>query len=200
MYNLLLFLFFFFFLMIRRPPRSTLFPYTTLFRPPVRPSPAPEKEEDCADQQDQDGGPDEGRERFHYSPPAAQRPTQADQGACPQRAPEDGVAEKTPAQGHALQARRHRDQGADAGDQVSHQDGLPPVLLEDPARSFEVGHEDEPVAFETLDEAPQAHLADPEPYLVHNQRGRHPGSSRREQDGEEREPPVPDQEPEEWKR
>src|SRR5256885_3675703 len=30
--------FFFFFLMIRRPPRSTLFPYTTLFRsvPPLR--------------------------------------------------------------------------------------------------------------------------------------------------------------------
>src|SRR6266851_6577000 len=36
MYNffvLSLLLFFFFFLMIRRPPRSTLFPYTTLFRP-----------------------------------------------------------------------------------------------------------------------------------------------------------------------
>src|SRR5579863_10665370 len=32
------FCFFFFFLMIRRPPRSTLFPYTTLFRSvPVRP-------------------------------------------------------------------------------------------------------------------------------------------------------------------
>src|SRR2546430_6639692 len=29
------FLFFFFFLMIRRPPRSTLFPYTTLFRSPA---------------------------------------------------------------------------------------------------------------------------------------------------------------------
>src|SRR2546422_7677734 len=28
----LAYLFFFFFLMIRRPPRSTLFPYTTLFR------------------------------------------------------------------------------------------------------------------------------------------------------------------------
>src|SRR2546426_7065801 len=28
--------FFFFFLMIRRPPRSTLFPYTTLFRSRVR--------------------------------------------------------------------------------------------------------------------------------------------------------------------
>src|SRR3712207_6972856 len=27
-----MFVFFFFFLMIRRPPRSTLFPYTTLFR------------------------------------------------------------------------------------------------------------------------------------------------------------------------
>src|SRR6185436_20823658 len=34
---------FFFFLMIRRPPRSTLFPYTTLFRsrPPSRPRPGP---------------------------------------------------------------------------------------------------------------------------------------------------------------
>src|SRR3989442_15690986 len=28
--------FFFFFLMIRRPPRSTLFPYTTLFRSPQK--------------------------------------------------------------------------------------------------------------------------------------------------------------------
>src|SRR5256885_5440036 len=31
-FHLALFVFFFFFLMIRRPPRSTLFPYTTLFR------------------------------------------------------------------------------------------------------------------------------------------------------------------------
>src|SRR6266550_7682513 len=30
---------FFFFLMIRRPPRSTLFPYTTLFRSPRRTCP-----------------------------------------------------------------------------------------------------------------------------------------------------------------
>src|SRR3712207_9532660 len=48
--------FFFFFLMIRRPPRSTLFPYTTLFRSPApgrsrhrgpskqrRPGPAPRR-------------------------------------------------------------------------------------------------------------------------------------------------------------
>src|SRR5256885_7558675 len=33
---LLVYFFFFFFLMIRRPPRSTLFPYTTLFRSPGR--------------------------------------------------------------------------------------------------------------------------------------------------------------------
>src|SRR5256885_14149389 len=32
--------FFFFFLMIRRPPRSTLFPYTTLFRSIARSLPA----------------------------------------------------------------------------------------------------------------------------------------------------------------
>src|SRR6516165_12295955 len=36
MTNMNSFLFFFFFLMIRRPPRSTLFPYTTLFRPRSR--------------------------------------------------------------------------------------------------------------------------------------------------------------------
>src|SRR5216684_4922176 len=33
--------FFFFFLMIRRPPRSTLFPYTTLFRSRIHPPPWP---------------------------------------------------------------------------------------------------------------------------------------------------------------
>src|SRR2546423_3467703 len=36
--SFLLFFFFFFFLMIRRPPRSTLFPYTTLFRSIREPS------------------------------------------------------------------------------------------------------------------------------------------------------------------
>src|SRR5947209_16200627 len=36
------FYFFFFFLMIRRPPRSTLFPYTTLFRS-IRPRLQPEQ-------------------------------------------------------------------------------------------------------------------------------------------------------------
>src|SRR5208283_3839650 len=39
-----LFFFFFFFLMIRRPPRSTLFPYTTLFRSALRPDGALKRE------------------------------------------------------------------------------------------------------------------------------------------------------------
>src|SRR5258707_2020568 len=38
---------FFFFLMIRRPPRSTLFPYTTLFR--SRPPALPEPSSGCRD-------------------------------------------------------------------------------------------------------------------------------------------------------
>src|SRR3712207_8579582 len=37
-------MFLFFFLMIRRPPRSTLFPYTTLFR--SGPAPEPQHEQD----------------------------------------------------------------------------------------------------------------------------------------------------------
>src|SRR5216684_5513733 len=36
-------IFFFFFLMIRRPPRSTLFPYTTLFRPRPRHARRPQR-------------------------------------------------------------------------------------------------------------------------------------------------------------
>src|SRR5215204_6975900 len=34
-FDIFCFFFFFFFLLIRRPPRSTLFPYTTLFRSPL---------------------------------------------------------------------------------------------------------------------------------------------------------------------
>src|SRR5690348_17456065 len=44
---LVLSLFFFFFLMIRRPPRSTLFPYTTLFR-----SRRPRSAEECPGRRD----------------------------------------------------------------------------------------------------------------------------------------------------
>src|SRR2546430_6771232 len=44
--SVLLSLLFFFFLMIRRPPRSTLFPYTTLFRSLLREAAAPQAEGD----------------------------------------------------------------------------------------------------------------------------------------------------------
>src|SRR2546430_9583063 len=40
-------LIFFFFLMIRRPPRSTLFPYTTLFRSRCSSSPRPARRSAC---------------------------------------------------------------------------------------------------------------------------------------------------------
>src|SRR2546426_12754603 len=43
--------FFFFFLMIRRPPRSTLFPYTTLFRS-MRSSPRSSGSGSCGGQQE----------------------------------------------------------------------------------------------------------------------------------------------------
>src|SRR5574342_864688 len=61
--SVVLVLFFFFFLMIRRPPRSTLFPYTTLFRsdredepdhgcpPPGKPGPHPRSEEHTSELQ-----------------------------------------------------------------------------------------------------------------------------------------------------
>src|SRR5439155_27187782 len=42
----IVYLYFFFFLMIRRPPRSTLFPYTTLFRSPHRCG-RPRRDGDC---------------------------------------------------------------------------------------------------------------------------------------------------------
>src|SRR6266702_7568389 len=41
------FFFFFFFLMIRRPPRSTLFPYTTLFRSRCRRRRCPSRSRPC---------------------------------------------------------------------------------------------------------------------------------------------------------
>src|SRR2546427_6133880 len=42
-------MFFFFFLMIRRPPRSTLFPYTTLFRSAVSPLQVPPQDNSAMD-------------------------------------------------------------------------------------------------------------------------------------------------------
>src|SRR5436189_6345647 len=48
--------FFFFFLMIRRPPRSTLFPYTTLFRSLCLPSRCPVRGRRCHSSMDWEPG------------------------------------------------------------------------------------------------------------------------------------------------
>src|SRR5260370_26316751 len=66
---------FFFFLMIRRPPRSTLFPYTTLFRSrevvgPVKAGPpAPPKDPDAPEKAKKEKDPDPwvGRSEEHTS-------------------------------------------------------------------------------------------------------------------------------------
>src|SRR5256885_17068190 len=48
--------YFFFFLMIRRPPRSTLFPYTTLFRSPLRADAAHDRRRDhCRPREERPG-------------------------------------------------------------------------------------------------------------------------------------------------
>src|SRR5437773_3547502 len=46
----------FFFLMLRRPPRSTLFPYTTLFRSPVHPDAVLREQHGPPGRQEDDAG------------------------------------------------------------------------------------------------------------------------------------------------
>src|SRR2546421_8053473 len=57
---------FFFFLMIRRPPRSTLFPYTTLFRSLLCPRREPRRCPPC--------GPSPAFSRRRFSSPGARKP------------------------------------------------------------------------------------------------------------------------------
>src|SRR5215210_2349623 len=163
-------------------------------------SPAPEEPEDCHDEDGQDRKPDERREDFYYPPPAAESPPKADQTAVPDAASEDRVAEEPPAQGHALEAGRDRDQGADAGDQVSDQDRLSPVTLEHSTRPVEVGHEKELRAFEVLDHTPQARLPEPVSDGVKDERSTHPRRRRRDHYRDERKASVADQEPEQRQR
>src|SRR5215218_7769433 len=156
---------------------------------PVRLPPAPEEPDRYGDENYQDRRPDERREDFNYPPPAAESPPQADQTRVPDAASEDRVAKEPPAQRHALEAGGHRDQGADAGDQVSDQDRFSPVTLEYRTRPFEV-----------LDHTPQARLPEPESDGVHDERSTYPRRGRREQHGDERETSVADQEPEQRQR
>src|SRR6267142_3375476 len=59
-FDILLLSLFFFFLMIRRPPRSTLFPYTTLFRSP---SPSRRGSDGASRRRGRDAGPGGTRRR-----------------------------------------------------------------------------------------------------------------------------------------
>src|SRR2546425_2698944 len=59
--------FIFFFLMIRRPPRSTLFPYTTLFRSPFLPGRESFFENSTAMRQSGSASPGGGRSEEHTS-------------------------------------------------------------------------------------------------------------------------------------
>src|SRR5690349_22699904 len=61
-----MFFFFFFFLMIRRPPRSTLFPYTTLFRSAGR-RPCPRSPSSAPASRRRAAAPRTGRSEEHTS-------------------------------------------------------------------------------------------------------------------------------------
>src|SRR3712207_9006617 len=79
----------FFFLMIRRPPRSTLFPYTTLFRSRSRIAPAPPRA----------AWPRPGRVRV---------PRPARYGGCHGRAPTDpAIPERSEEHTSELQSRQY---------------------------------------------------------------------------------------------
>src|SRR5438105_8870739 len=80
-------LFFFFFLMIRRPPRSTLFPYTTLFRSPPAPwrllrpcrmEPRPQPQDDGRLRRIEGRALPDGSHPGHRSPPRPRRPQHPD--------------------------------------------------------------------------------------------------------------------------
>src|SRR3712207_8709540 len=87
-----------FFLMIRRPPRSTLFPYTTLFRSRRAWSgPWPQEQEAAASGVRLDGGAEHGRR------PAAPR-QRADRPAAPRRLPDRPRSEEHTSE---LQSRQY---------------------------------------------------------------------------------------------
>src|SRR5215213_9893549 len=186
--------------MTARAGPTTDLPLAHGLRLPLCLPPTPAEPDGCGDETYQDRRSDERREDFYYPPPTAENPPQADQTRVPDATSEARVAEEPPAQRHALEAGGHRDQGADAGDQVSDQDRLSPVPVEYRTRPFEVRHEKELVTFEVLDHTPQARLPEPQSDGVQDERSTHSGRRRREQHGDERETSVADQEPEQRQR
>src|SRR5918997_1624269 len=169
-------------------------------RPSPRPPPPPQEPQDPEDQEDQHREREEGGVDLHHPPPAAERPAETHERPGPGRAAEEGVAQEPPPDGHALETSGDRDQGPHPGDEVADQDGHPAVPLEGPARPLQVRAVDELGSLCPPDQAPQASLPDPEPQRVENHRRPHPRRRRREHHGDERETPLPHQEPEERER
>src|SRR5215208_1851141 len=182
--------------MTSRASPTTDLPLAHELRLPLCLPPTPAEPDGSGAENYQDRRPDERREDFYYPPPTAENPPQADQTRVPDATSEDRVAEESSAQRHALEAGGHRDQGADAGDQVSDQDRLSPVPVEYRTRPFEVRHEKELVTFEVLDHTPQARLPEPQSDGVQDERSAYPRRRRREQHGYVRKTSVADQEPE----
>src|ERR671933_1509043 len=80
---------------------------------------------------------------LHERPLGAEHPPEADEDNVPKAAAEDGVEHETREDGHALYARRYRDQRTHARDEVSDYDGLPAVPLERLARPVQIRHRQE---------------------------------------------------------
>src|SRR2546426_2048588 len=93
----------FFFLMIRRPPRSTLFPYTTLFRSRVEPGRGLVEKQDARLVEDAPsdvgGAPHAARERPHRVIPSLEQRELTQQGVDPR--PGNAVREAPQARGEA---------------------------------------------------------------------------------------------------
>src|SRR2546422_11191895 len=104
--------FFFFFLMIRRPPRSTLFPYTTLFRSvPPRPHGEGVRRRGVSDAARRDLRRRGDRVRLPRHPGGAGAAGGGGGAACPDRARDLGGPARAGAAARRLGARRARRPG-----------------------------------------------------------------------------------------
>src|SRR5215203_1593849 len=186
------FSFFFFFLMIRRPPRSTLFPYTTLFRSGDR------------REVDQDGRPGEareGRRPAHEAAPGEGEPEHDLRQ--PDEALHEWVERHPQERGEAGRDREavelEEDREADERKRGEEGERLPDAHLagrqRTPAGALDAGVElavDDVVVGRAG--AAHRHRADPEQQAVERVRpglpGRDGGERRRPPAGQEQEPPA----------
>src|SRR2546425_8360550 len=113
---MLLLILLFFFLMIRRPPRSTLFPYTTLFRSPAA------RDHGAHGRAERLPRPPDGRPRLRDGD-RSRRPRRAGGGAARQRPRSQGVPRRL--RGFPLTGRRARSKALGSAITVA-RDAAPP--------------------------------------------------------------------------